>query len=218
VVSLRIPKRVGWTRAVNIALRTAKGDNILLLPQSATVEPDTIGRLASRLEASPDTGGVCPSVPATWRFPAPDDLAAAWKTGELPGAITPGPGETETDYPRGDPIMTRSGLLRAMNYLDARFGSAWSDLEMCSRIRSGGKSIVILGDVPAVVHPPSQEALSDLEWMDSAHGIATWIGLHFGFAAGLKYRISAALTALGKGKLSVFIGLLSGSKIDGNQE
>lgn len=218
VVSLRIPKRVGWTRAVNIALRTAKGENILLLPVNAAIEPDTIPRLADRLEASAETGAVCPAVPVTWPFPRPEDLATAWKTGELPGAVKPGPGETETDYPKGAPILTRSGLLRAMNYLDARFGDTWSDLEMCSRVRSGGKSIVILGDVPAGVPGPAPRPLTDLESVDSAHGIATWIGIHFGFGAGLKFRISAALTALGEGKIGAFIGLLSGNKIDGNQE
>jgi GT2 family glycosyltransferase len=217
VVSLRIPKRVGWTRAVNIALRTAKGDNILLLPQTATVAPDTIARLADRLEASPETGAVCPATNMVWPFPNADALATAWKSGQLPGGRPAGPGETETDYPKGAPFMTRRELLRAMNYLDARFGHAWSDLEMCWRIRSGGKSILVLSGIPAGAAAP-EPPLSDLEWTDSAHGVATWIGLHFGFAAGLKFRISAALYALGRAKFSVFTGILTGNKIDGNQE
>jgi GT2 family glycosyltransferase len=219
VTSLRIPKRVGWTRAVNIALRTAKGDNVLLLPVHAAVEPDTISRLAERLESGAGTGAVCPSAALIRPFPTPEDLGTAWKTGELPGGKAPGPGETSAEYPKGAPIMLRRELLRAMNYLDARFGNAWSDLEMCYRVRSGGKNIVVLGEIPAVtVAPESHRVESDLEWTDSAHGIATWIGLHYGFAAGLKFRITAALFALGRGKLAVFAGILSGRKIDGNQE
>lgn len=218
VVSLRIPKRVGWTRAVNIALRTAKGDNILLVPQEATVAPDTIRRLADRLEASSETGAVCPATPIVFPFPTVEALMVAWKTGRLPGGEAPGPGETPADYPRGALFMTRRELLRNMNYLDARFGSTWSDLEMCSRIRGGGKRIVVLSEIPATVPLADAPALSDLEWADSAHGIATWIGLHFGFGAGLKFRVSAALHALGRGKVGVFIGILSGQKIDGNQE
>jgi GT2 family glycosyltransferase len=217
VVALRIPKRVGWTRAVNIGLRTAKGDNILLLPRAATLEPETITQMADRLEASADVGAVCPATPTVWPFPSPDALALAWKTGELPGGRSPGAGETPVEYPRGAPILIRRELLRAMNYLDARFGHAWSDLEMCWRIRSGGKAILVLGDVPASV-PAPERPQSDLEWTDSAHGAATWIGLHFGFAAGLKFRLAAAFHALGRGKISAFTGILSGQKIDGNQE
>jgi GT2 family glycosyltransferase len=217
VVYMRVPKRIGFTRAVNIGLGTAKGDMVLLLPPEVHVRPETVATLADRLQASPDTGAVCPAVERAWRFPSPDDLSQAWRSGVLPGAFAVGPGETAVDYPKGAAILVRRGLLRAMNWLDKRFGHAWSDLEMCSRIRDGNKSIIVMGDLPVDREAELEGTLSDVEWADSAHGIATWIGIHHGTVAGLKFRLGAALHALGRGKFGVFTSVLSGAKIDGNQ-
>jgi hypothetical protein len=112
--------------------------------------------------------------------------------------------------------MVRKELVRAMNYLDVRFGHAWSDLEMCWRIRSGGKKLLILTDVP-VEHTPADERLTELDQIDSATGAATWIGLHGSFLQGLNFRLAAAFGALFSGHISAFTGILSGQKIDGNQ-
>ena len=218
VISLRMPKRLGWTRAVNIGLRTAKGDLILLMGPEALVQPDTVTRLADRLEASSDTGAVCPATAVVWPFPSPDALSQAWKSGELPGARPPGAGESAVDYPKGSPIMVRRELLRNMNYLDKRFGHAWSDLEMCWRIRSGGKTIIVMSDVPVEMPPAGRTPMEVMEWIDSAHGVATWIGLHHGTVAAVRFRVAAALSALAGGKLGAVSGILTGQKIDGNQE
>ena len=218
VISLRMPKRLGWTRAVNIGLRTAKGDLILLMSPEVLVAPDTVTRLADRLEPAHDTGAVCPAVTAVWPFPSPDALMQAWKSGDLPGSRPPGPGDAPADYPRGAPIMVRREFLRNMNYLDNRFGHAWSDLELCWRIRSGGKQIITMSDVRVEMPPPGRHPIEPIEWIDSAHGIATWIGLHHGTVAAVRFRISAALTALSRGKLGAVTGILTGQKIDGNQE
>jgi GT2 family glycosyltransferase len=217
VISLTMPKRLGWTRAVNIGLRTAKGEFILLMTPESLVGPETVMRLADRLSASTDTGAVCPATPAVWPFPSPEALGQAWRSGELPGSRPPGPGEAAVDYPRGSPIMVRRELLRAMNYLDNRFGDAWSDLEMCSRIRDGGKTIIVMSDVPVERPPAGRRPIETMEWIDSAHGIATWIGLHHGTGAAIQFRIGAAFTALNRAKFGAVMGVLSGEKIDGNQ-
>ena len=216
VILLRLPKRLGYTRAVNIGLGTAKGDLVLLLPPEFAVRPETVSTLADRLEASNDTGAVCPAVARAWRLPSPDALAQAWRTGQLPGEIHVNQGETAVDYPKGAPIMVRRGLLRAMNWLDKRFGHAWSDLEMCARIRDGNKTIVVVGSAPVDGEQAGSLPEDDLEWADSAHGVATYIGIHHGTGAAIKFRISAALHALGRGKVGVFTSILSGAKIDGN--
>lgn len=220
VISLKLPKQFGWTRAVNIGLRTAKGDLVFLLPPSVEVEPDTISTLADRIEESPEIGAVTPGTSKAWSFPTPDTLKAAWQTGELPGAKTIGhSGEHEVDYPMGAPVMTRRELLRAMNYLDERFGDQWADLEMFWRIRDGGKSVIVLSHVRVKQHEPSaKDAQTQLEWTDCANGVATWIGLHHGGMSGITSRLSMAIHALGRGKTSAFTGILTGSKIDGNQE
>jgi len=175
-------------------------------------------RLADRLESAHDTGAVCPAVTAVWPFPSPDALMQAWKTGDLPGSRPPGPGDATADYPRAAPIMVRRELLRNMNYLDNRFGHAWSDLELCWRIRSGGKQIITMSDVRVEMPPLGRHPIEPVEWIDSAHGIATWIGLHHGTVAAVRFRIAAALTAVSRGKLGAVSGILTGQKIDGNQE
>lgn len=217
VIVLRLPKRLGYTRAVNIGLGTAKGEMVLLLPAGFRVHAESVTAMADRLAASIDTGAVCPALSRAWRFPSPEALVQAWQTGELPDAVAVGSGETAIDYPASAPLMVRRELLRAMNWLDKRFGSAWSGLEMCSRIRDGNKTIIVDSGIAADQKPGGSVPLSDLEWIDSAHGIATWIGIHHGTMAGLKARLNCAFHALGRGKTGVFFGILSSSKIDGNQ-
>jgi GT2 family glycosyltransferase len=217
-VSLVMPKRLGWTRAVNIGLRTAKGVYVFLLDAGVRVAPDTIRRLACALDERDEAGAVCPYVDRTYRFPDAAALATAWKTGEMPGAVAvePNSGEVSADYPKGAPIMVRKELLRAMNYLDVRFGHSWSDLEMCWRIRSGGKKVLVLTDV-LVDRTPVAERRTELDQIDSAAGAATWIGLHGSFLQGLNFRLAAAFGALFSGHMSGFTGILAGQKIDGNQ-
>ncbi|MBC7926255.1 MAG: glycosyltransferase [Bryobacteraceae bacterium] len=219
VITLRLPKRLGTTRSTNIGLRTAKGELILLLPPTYRVGPETVQILATRLEANADVGAVCPSIPQAWSFPTPASLQLAWKTGDLPGAVSiEGSGEHSVEYPQGSPMLVRRDLLRAMHFLDERFGDRWADLELCSRIRGGGKSILVLSDVNVSGAVAPEKELTELEWTDSANGVATWIGLHGGSMAGVLARMSMAFYALGRGKTGVFTGILSGSKIDGNQD
>jgi N-acetylglucosaminyl-diphospho-decaprenol L-rhamnosyltransferase len=219
VISLKLPKQFGWTRAVNIGLRTAKGDLVLLLPPWFAVEPATISALADRLEASNDVGAVLPAATQAWAIPTPAALDIAWKSGHLPDPIPLGDkGEHSVDYPKGSPFLTRRELLRNMNYLDERFGDRWADLEMCSRIRSAGKAILVLAEVPVQKFNAPPEDVTQLEWADSANGVATYIGLHYGAFRGFTARLSMAFHALGRGKTSAFTGILTGAKIDGNQE
>jgi GT2 family glycosyltransferase len=219
VISLKLPKRFGWTRAVNIGLRTAKGELICLFPPSCEAEPDTIRQLADTLESSDEAGAVCTGTDRAWSFPGSSELLHAWKTGEYAGAVSiPEFGRTPVDYPFQCVFMTRRQLLRAINYLDERFGERWADLELCSRLRSGGKAIVAMPEVPVRRSAQPPEDMTQVEWTDSATGIATWLGLHHGTMAGIGARLSMAFYALGRGKTAVFTGILSGMKIDGNQE
>lgn len=218
VISLKLPKRFGWTRAVNIGLRTAKGDLVFLLPPWCAVEPDTISRLADRLQMSNDVGAVCPQTAEVHPFPSPTELRNAWHTGELPGAARVIAGEQLVDYPQGAAVMVRRELLRNMNYLDERFGDRWADLEMYSRIRNSGKAVLVLNEVPVHCEGAPETDLTQLEWTDSANGVATWISLHHGGFAGVQARIGMAVHALGRGKTSAATGILTATKIDGNQE
>ena len=140
VQTLRLPKDFGRTKATNIALRTAKGDFIFLVPPHVEVAPDTIVKLADRLTANDVAGAVCPYVPRWFRFPSPDALRSACASGELPDA-QPVPTEADevaVEYAPDAPMMMRRLFLRGMNYLDERFGDHWSDLELCWQMRNAG--------------------------------------------------------------------------------
>lgn len=216
VIVLRLPRRLGWTRATNIGLRTAKGEFVLLLPPGWSLAPHAIPALADRMAQTPEAGAVCPAVDRVWNFPAPRALVERWRTGELSGSTAILTGEVSVDYVTDVPMLLRRQFLRAMNLLDERFGDRWADLELCWRIRQAGKLIVVT-ETGATRHSGRRKPEDAVEWADSAAGVATWIGLHYGTIAGLKTRLSMALHALGQGNAGACGKILTGVKIDGNQ-
>ena len=48
---LRTPKNFGWTKSANIGTRTAKGEYLFFLHAGVELEPDTVVRLAERLDS-----------------------------------------------------------------------------------------------------------------------------------------------------------------------
>src|SRR5580698_7557826 len=57
---LRLPHHLSATKAMNIALRTAKAELIFFLPPDVEVLPDTDSKLADKLESEPDAAAACP--------------------------------------------------------------------------------------------------------------------------------------------------------------
>lgn len=217
VQSMRLPKEFGFTKAANIGMRTAKGDFIFFVPPHVEVEPDTITRLAGRLESSEAIGAVCPAIDRWFPFPGAQALAAACQTGVLPGGQAP-PEDAESvaaDYVPSAPIMVRKLFLRGMNYFDERFGDAWADLELCWQLRNSGKAILILPHVKVRYGVPPAIQQDTAHVADRATGAAAYLGKHFGSGAGIKFRLSAALQALTRAQLPRVSALLSGQKIDG---
>jgi GT2 family glycosyltransferase len=217
VQTLRLPKDFGRTKATNIGLRTAKGDFIFFLPAHVEVEPDTIVKLADRLEATDAVGAVCPLLPQWHRFPSPDALIHACRSGSLPEpqAITAEAAELAIEYAPDAPMMVRRLFLRGMNYLDERYGDAWSDLELCWQLRNAGKAILVLPQVHVKYGPTPVRDHDAVHTADCIGGAAGYMSKHFGTGAGLKFRTSAILSALGRGQLGVVSSLMSGQKIDG---
>src|SRR5258708_27150081 len=60
VTMLYLPDDFGATKALNIALRSAKGDLLLLLSPDVEVAPDTVSSLVERLDQNSDSAAVCP--------------------------------------------------------------------------------------------------------------------------------------------------------------
>ncbi|HYP06047.1 MAG TPA: glycosyltransferase [Bryobacteraceae bacterium] len=217
VQTLRLPKDFGKTKATNIGLRTAKGDFIFFLPPHVEVAPDTVSKLADRLAFTDSVGAVCPQIPRWHRFPDAIALDAACRSGELPGAQgMPGEAaEIAIEYAPDAPLMTRRLFLRGMNYLDERYGDFWSDLELAWQLRNAGKTILVLPQVRVTYATAPGRDNDSVHMSDCILGAAGYLGKHFGAGAAMKFRFSAATSALLRGKFGLFSSLLSGQKVDG---
>jgi hypothetical protein len=66
-------------------------------------------------------------------------------------------------------------------------------------------------------HSPYSESSKNILDADRIHGLATYFSKHYGFMSGLLFRIKSILKALVTLRLSLFIALMSATKIDGSQ-
>ncbi len=94
---LRLPRNFGLVKALNIGMRTAKGEFFLFLEPGMEVAPDTVPSLAERLEAEPDAVAVCPliadaagqTLSRIHPLPLPDELYRAWRDSDFQGWSVP---------------------------------------------------------------------------------------------------------------------------------
>jgi N-acetylglucosaminyl-diphospho-decaprenol L-rhamnosyltransferase len=223
---LRLPKNFGLAKALNIGIRTAKGDSVLLLRPEYQVLPETIPALAATLESDEQVGAVCPYVERTYRLPTPEVLASFWDTGEL-ASVVPVASNADAvavEYPRDAPMLVRRKFLAGMNYFDERFGEFGPELELCYQIRGGGKTILVLPQIPVERQTATAED-SAMHSADRALGSATYIRKHFGGGAAFAFRLKAILGLLGRVmtfrnpgyNFQRLSALISGQKIDGTQ-
>lgn len=243
---LRLPRYFGLVKALNIGMRTAKGDFFLFLAPEAEVLPDTVPALAAQLGAHEGAAAVCPLLvdpqgqPAAqfFQLPAPGTICSLARRGSW---VEHRPGELGAQtvpvlLPSLAALMVRSYFLKALRYIDERYGQSWANAEIATQIRRASKKILLCPEIRAVLHPdevrgirvqPSVEALFSADWALAA---ATYAGKHYGFTAGLKVRFSCVFHALGQAAwallrfrdvgyhFSRFSYLLSGQKLDGTQK
>lgn len=239
VTVLRLPKNFGRTRAMNILTRTAKAELLFFLSPRIEVQPETISTLADLLEANEQAAAVCPAIvdessaPVSAFFLLPDTAAlsrvASEGEGLVPQTVDGGAATQAVEYATLDALMVTKYFVRGLNYLDDRYGEYWADAELSWQIRRAGRNILVapqvrvqrFAEAPGPRSPSARAALA----VDRASGAATFVGKHSGFIAGLLFRLRMALSALGAAlvfrepgyNFSRFAGILSGSKIDGNQ-
>ena len=215
---LRFPKNFGFTRAANILMRTAKGEFALFLDPYAEVRPDTVSKLAGCLEAHPEANAVCATlvepggegIPFVRELPSPSNIT--------PEARLPNDSDARgLDFPGLAALMVRLQAIRGINYISESYGESWVDAEICYQIRKANKKILLAGGAVVTVHPEPLREEDPSLLGDRMHGAATFLGLHFGFAAGLMYRLKAILKALVGLRIGLLSGLIAGDKIDGNQ-
>jgi len=242
---LRLPRRFGVVKALNIGMRTAKGEFFLFLAPEVEVAPETVGKLADYLAAEPGAVAACPLLvnaegkPCEQFFRLPDAsgaLRAARKESWEPVAAPRTEGEAvAVELPSLAALMIRGYFMKGLRYIDERYGQSWADAEIAAQVRRAGRKIVLLPEVkvrmtpaelPKVRREPRVRALYSADW---ALGAARYAGKHFGFFSGLKIRVAATLEALLGCLLSLItlrdVGyrfaragfLLSGQKLDGTQ-
>jgi GT2 family glycosyltransferase len=217
VRSMRLPKNFGLTKALNIGLRTAESEYILLLHDDALISSEAVGRLADYLETHPEAGAVCPLLTDAAGQPVAQVRALPTPAATDPPLQVPGVASDEivAECVSGAALMFRAFFVRALRQIDERYGDYGSSIELCAQMRRAGKKIVILRTVQAVHEnadaPVSQSMLEG----DRVAGTAVFLAKHHGFFSSLVYRVKTALVALFTFRFSVLSGAISGQKIDG---
>ncbi|HET8568498.1 MAG TPA: glycosyltransferase family 2 protein [Candidatus Limnocylindria bacterium] len=172
VLLLRNGANLGFSRAVNRALREARGDAVLLLNSDALPDPGSLDVLVDQLRALPDAGAVAPRVvdpdgsdqgtarafptaaaflfgrtsPLTRMFPG-----NPWSRRYLVGRDRRDAAPFAVDWVSGACLMTRRAVLDRVGSLDEGFFMYWEDADWCRRARAEGYRVYT---VPAarVVH------------------------------------------------------------------
>jgi len=203
----RLPRDFGLTRALNIGIRAADGEYVLLLHDDVRIELPAVMALAEYLEGRPDIGAVCPKLntPQVRAIPTPSETD--------PPLTLAGVGDEVVAYcVSGAAIMVRTAFLRSLGHIDERYGNYGSDIEICAQMRTSGRKIVVLNNVTAFHGTTPSPAPSAALDGDRAAGTAAYLSKHYGFAAGLLYRLRTSLLAL----VTFRFAVLGAAKIDGS--
>ncbi len=222
VTILRLPRYFGRTKALNIATRTAAGEHLFLLSPEVEVLPTTIPALLARMESDPEAAALCPLLLDTEsRSHAQFFLLPTPATGlELtPVEIDKAADAVPVEYATFEAFLVRKYFVKGINYLDERYGEFWPDAELCYQIRRASRKTLALPQVTALYtpHSPYSESSKTILDADRVHGLAVYFGKHYGFLTGLLFRVKSVLKALVTLRLSLFVALVSGTKIDGSQ-
>jgi hypothetical protein len=207
---IRLPKNFGLTKALNLGIRSAEGEFLLFLHDDACISGDSVSQLADVLEASPETGAVCPTfgvTPQISELPSPAHPYPDWHT---PGDVD----YQDVECATGAAIMVRHQFIRAMRHIDERYGNYGSDLDLCAQVvRRASKKVRIVRNVKALHDVLGKDdSLTDA---DRVIGTAVFLGKYYGAVEGLKFRLINTLKAVLSLRLGMAKHLLSNQKLDG---
>ena len=222
VTMLRLPRYFGRTKALNIGTRTAAGEFLFFMTPEVEVLPTTIPSLLAQVEADPEAVAVCPLLldtetrlaPQFFRLPTP-----ATGLDLTPVAVDTTAQVFPVEYATFQAFLVRKFFVKGLNYLDERYGDSWADAELCYQIKRVSRKTLALPQVTALYTPGAgyAESARTILAADRVHGAAVFFGKHYGFMAGLLFRIKCILKALFTFRLPLFAALVSGGKIDGSQ-
>jgi GT2 family glycosyltransferase len=221
----RLPENFGATKALNIATRTARAEYLFLLSPDVEVAPDTVARLAEKLDAETSVTGACPLLvdgdgrPVMRTRPYPDRQSVAQvRGGGEPGWIAI-PEEALTQercamlYPGREALLVRKQFVAGMNYFDERFGEYWADADLAIKIRKAGRKLEMYPAIRATWHAPEAAPNATVHRSDRILGAAALLSKHEGFLAGFGFRMAAMFGALTRFDFSLLTALASGKKV-----
>jgi N-acetylglucosaminyl-diphospho-decaprenol L-rhamnosyltransferase len=191
----RLPRNFGLTRALNIGIRAAEGDYVLLLHDDVLIDSAAVTTLAEFLESRSDVGAVCPllNTPQVRALPTPSESDPPLKP-----AANIGGDEIVVECVSGAAIMVRTTFLRSLGHIDERYGNYGSAIELSAQVRSANRKLVILRNVTATHDTaPSPAPKGPLD-RDRTTGTAEFLGKHHGFMAGMLYRLKTFAFVPGK--------------------
>ncbi len=232
-ILLKLPRNFGLTKALNIGMRTAKGELYFFLSPYVEVQPDTVSALATRLEAAPEAAAACPLLvspdgqpaPPLFRLPDGSAVGGVARRGAFTPAATPDlSGQpVSVEFPSLAALMVRSYFLKGLRHFDERYAQSWADAEIALQIRRAAKKILLFPELrvtrfpepdPMRDGPSAVQALLAADWVS---GAAVYAGKHFGFFTGIKVRLAAIVSFFFSFRFSRFLKTASGSKVDGTQ-
>jgi len=203
---LRLPRNFGWTKAVNIGTRTAKGEFLMLLPNGCSVETDTLQRLVAGLEADPQAGAVCPYEAGGEAKSLPAGRASDLRTMSGPCV----------EYPFEQAVLFPKVALAGMNYLPCQYGQYMADAELYLKMKQAGKVVKVLPDVPVQRERLALAGIdAEMAEADRLSGLANYYSRNEGFWSGIQFWLGQMFKALAGMRFGLFLKLLGGSKIDG---
>jgi len=221
----RLPENFGATKALNIATRTARAEYLFLLSPDVEVAPDTVARLAEKLDADTGVTGACPLLidgdgkPVMRMRPYPDrESLAEVRGGGEPGWIAIPEQALKQErfamlYPGREALLVRKQFVAGMNYFDERFGEYWADADLAIKIRKAGRKLEMYPTIRATWHAPEVAPNGTIHRSDRILGAAALLSKHEGFLAGFGFRIAAMLGALMRFDFPLLTGLAGGKKV-----
>lgn len=186
---------LGFAPAVNLGLREARGERIMLLNPEASFFPGALRRLIDTLDANPSAGAVGPCIvesdgavqsTAARRFPSPS-MALAQQLGIRPLLERIGRGETlaaslgdeiaSVPCLSGAALLVSRSVLETVGDLDEALPMYLEDLDYCARIGRSGLDLLYVPSA-VVVHDggysSSRSSRRDLLYA-MAMGQAPWM-------------------------------------------
>ncbi len=210
---VRLPRNFGLTKALNVGIRAASSELVMLLSPEVEITAAAIEVLADALDAEPNVGAVCPLL-------LTPDGRVAEQVSEPPSPSDPDPkpraaaaGE-QARCVNGKAMMFRAFFLRALRHIDERYGDYGSSIELCRQVLRANKTILIHPSATAVFSERA-ESPSSAQQADREVGTYRFLAKHAGFAAGLGYLVKRVLSALAAFRFGRVFSLVTLKKIDG---